>query len=175
MTRPPIEETVTILETKVNLRSEDVEPRRGDEIAESVKVTMKALKEFFGLRASSRQARLRAVGAEFGHIVSRNISSSRDPEVVLSEVAVFWNRHGLGEMHIDDGEPVTFTLHNCYDCIGASAGDLLCGFKEGFVNAILNDRTGGLGGVEEMECCGSGAAQCRFKVTPFHRARETPG
>lgn len=150
----------------------NIEPRREDEIAESVKITMKALKEFFGLRASSRQARLRSVGAEFGHIVSRNISSSRNPEVVLSEVAVFWNKHGLGEMHIADEEPVTFTLRNCNDCIGASAGDL-CGFKEGFVNAILNDRTGGLGGVEEIECCGSGAEECRFKVTSFHRPRET--
>ncbi len=146
-----------------------IEARHIDEIAESVKVTMKALKDFYGLRASSKQARLRSLGSEFGHIVARNISNSDKPEVVLSQIASFWNNYGLGEMQIEKGDPVTFTLRNCYDCIGASAGDLLCGFKEGFVSAILNDRTGGMGSVDEIECCGSGAENCRFRVAAFHK------
>lgn len=146
-----------------------IEARRNDEIAESVKITMKALKDFYGLRASSKQVRLRAVGSEFGHIVARNISSSNDPQVVLSEIASFWNNYGLGEMKIEEGDTVTFTLRNCYDCLGASAGDLLCGFKEGFVSAILNDRTGGIGSVDEIECCASGGENCRFRVIAFQK------
>lgn len=142
-----------------------VEPRNYDEIAESVKITMKALKDFFGVRASSKQARLRAIGSEFGHIVARNISSSKNPELVLAEIASFWNGYGLGEMEIRKGDPTTFTLRNCYDCIGTESGDLLCGFKEGFVNAILSDRTGGMGSVEEVECCTMGHENCLFKVT----------
>ncbi len=154
-------------------RGDRIEPRNTDEIAESVKVTMKALKDFFGLRASSRQARLRSVGSEFGHIVARNISSSNDPKVVLEQIASFWNDYGLGEMQIEDVDPTTFTLRNCYDCIRASAGDLLCGFKEGFVGAILNDQTRGLGSVDEIECCGSGGEKCRFRVKTFQRESET--
>lgn len=150
-----------------------IESRQYDEIAESVKVTMKALKDFFGVRASSKQARLRAVGSEFGHIVARNISSSHDPQVVLGEIASFWNDHGLGEMEIVKGDSNTFTLRNCYDCIGTESGDLLCGFKEGFVNAILNDRTGGIGSVEEVECCAMGNENCRFQVKTFHREHES--
>ena len=141
-----------------------VEPRQNDEIAESVKITMKALKDFFGVRGVSKQARLRAVGSEFGHIVARNISSSNDPDTVLAEIASFWNDYGLGEMEIEKADPTTFTLRNCYDCIGVESGDLLCGFKEGFVNAILNDRTGGIGSVEEVECCAMGRENCRFRV-----------
>lgn len=144
-----------------------VEPRRNDEIAESVKVTMKALKDFYGVRGVSKQARLRAVGSEFGHIVARNISRSKDPGTILKEIASFWNGYGLGEMEIAEGDPLTFTLRNCYDCIGVESGDLLCGFKEGFVNAILNDRTGGIGSVEEIECCTMGHDNCRFRVKPF--------
>lgn len=148
-------------------REHTIEARHEDEIAESVKVTMKALKDFFGLRAASRQGRLRSVGAEFGHIVARNITDSKDPQVILGEVATFWNTHGLGEMEVTKEDPFTFTVRNCYDCLGASAGETLCGFKEGLINAILSDRTGGLGTVKELECCGSGAESCKFHVVPF--------
>ncbi len=143
--------------------------RHEDEIAESVKVTMKALKDFFGLKSASRQGRLRSVGTEFGHIVARNITDSKDPQVILDEISTFWNTHGLGEMEATKEDPFTFTVRNCYDCLGASAGDTLCGFKEGFINEILTDRTGGMGSVREIECCGSGAESCKFHVIPFQK------
>lgn len=146
-----------------------IEPRLNDEIAESVKITMKALKEFYGLRSRSKDAALRQIGSEFGHIVARNISSSSNPEEVLAQIASFWNTYGLGEMEIDNNDgkksgPIIFSLSDCFDCIGASAGEVLCAFTEGFVNAIIADRTGKIGSVSEVECCGSGAEHCRFKV-----------
>ncbi len=61
-------------------RERTIEARHEDEIAESVTVTMKAPKDFFGLKSASRQGRLRSVGAEFGHIVARNITDSKDPQ-----------------------------------------------------------------------------------------------
>ncbi len=141
-----------------------------DEIAESIKVTMNALNDFFGSRVASKEGRLRAVGAEFGHLVARHITSSNNATVLLKEIASFWNSHGLGEMEIAKGRPVTFTVRNCYDCRGAQAGEPLCSFKEGFINAILSDRTGGMGVVDEIECCGKGAPACRFRVRPFRKA-----
>jgi predicted hydrocarbon binding protein len=146
-----------------------VENRHEEEIAESVKVTMKALKEFYGLKSGSRRGILRSVGAEFGHIVARNIADSRDPQTILDEITTFWNTHGLGEMEATKEDPYTFIVRNCYDCIAQSAGDTLCGFKEGFISAILSDRTGGIGLVEEVECCGSGAESCKFHVVPFQK------
>ncbi len=147
-----------------------VESRRDDEIAESIKVTMNALNDFFGSRAVSKEGRLRAVGSEFGHIVARNISRSADPARILEEIALFWNNNGLGEMEVGDGLPLTFTVRNCYDCLGGQAGEPLCSFKQGFINAILSERTGGMGAVDEIECCGKGAPACRFKVVPFHKS-----
>ncbi len=146
-----------------------LEARHEDEIAESVKVTMKALKEFYGLKAGSKRGLLQSVGAEFGHIVARNITDSKDPQAILDAITLFWNTHGLGEMEATREDPYTFIVRNCYDCIAQSAGDTLCGFKEGFINAILSDRTGGIGSVEEVECCGSGAESCKFHVVPFQR------
>ncbi len=154
-------------------REHTIEARRDDEIAESIKVTMKALKDFFGLKSSSVKGKLKSVGAEFGHIVSRNITDSRDPEAILDEIASFWNSHGLGEMEIIEKDSYTFTVRNCYDCIGAQGGETLCAFKEGFINAILTDRTGGIGDVSEVECCGSGVENCTFRVVPFQK--ETVG
>jgi len=145
-----------------------VEPRQNDEIAESVKATMRALGELFSPSGPPRQVTLRSVGSEFGHIVARNISRSNDPDIVLAEIATFWNGYALGEMSIAKDDPTSFTLRNCFDCIGVEPSNVLCGFKEGFVNAILNDRTGGIGSVEEVECCATGGKDCRFKVKTIH-------
>jgi len=141
-----------------------VEARLNDEIAESVKVTMQALKDFIGVRGSSKQAHLRSIGSEFGHLVSRNISSSKNPQEVIKDLAHFWNEYGLGEMELEKGKATAFTLRHCYECLGTETGDALCGFKEGFVSAVLADRTGGIGSVEETECCSSGGNSCVFEV-----------
>jgi len=152
--------------------AERPEARRDDEIAESIKVTMKALNDFFGSRVASKEGRLRAVGSEFGHMVAKNITRSDNPTVLLSEIASFWNTNGLGEMEIDKGQPLTFTVRNCYDCMGAQAGEPLCSFKEGFINAVLSDGRRRIGSVDEVECCSRGAPACKFRVVPFDSSPE---
>jgi len=151
------------------LEAKHSEEARRDEVAESIKVTMKALKDFFGLESTSARGRMKSVGAEFGHIVARRITDSRSPEIILKEIEAFWNGHGLGEMEILEKDPYTFTVRNCYDCIAASGMETLCSFKEGFINAILTDRTGGIGDVTEIECCGTGAENCTFRAVPFQK------
>lgn len=141
-----------------------IKARQTDEIAESIKVTMKALKDYFGLKSASQNERLRVIGSEFGHMVARNITSTGGIEAVLGDVKSFWTNHGLGEMELLEEEPLTFTMRDCYDCIGAQAGETLCAFKEGFINAILNESGPGLGTVREVECCGTGAETCKFSI-----------
>jgi predicted hydrocarbon binding protein len=159
------------MDMKMAGRSEDatrkIDAREYDEVAESIKITMKALKDYFGLKSSSQEHRLRVVGSEFGHMVSRNIASQGSQEAILSEVGKFWTGYGLGDMRIEETEPLTFTMRDCYDCIGAVAGETLCAFKEGFINAILNDKGGQMGTVKELECCGTGAETCKFTVVPY--------
>src|SRR5690349_24030228 len=117
---------ISSLHTK-NTLEERIEPRLNDEIAESVKATMKALEDLFGARASPKQAALRTIGSEYGHIVARNISHSSDPDIVLKEIAAFWNNYALGDMSIEKGDPSSFTLKNCFDCKGEESADLICG------------------------------------------------
>ena len=143
-----------------------VKATRNGEVAASIKLTMKALREYLGLRSGSEKEKLRLIGSEFGRIVSGNMVSLGSFEEVLEEVSVFWNGHGLGEMEVVRGTPLTFTIRNCYDCIGAQAGETLCGFKEGFINAIFSEKVAAQGTVEEIECCGTGASSCKFTVTP---------
>lgn len=126
---------------------------------------MKALKEYLGLRSGSEREKLQFIGSEFGQIASRNIAASESLENALDQISGFWNGQGLGEMGVVKGTPLTFTIRNCYDCIAAQAGDTLCGFKEGFINAILQETVPAQGTVEEIECCGTGASSCRFAVT----------
>ena len=151
------------------------EPRTGgkikavgnDEVAASIKLTMKALKEYLGLKSGSEREKLQFIGSEFGRIVSRGMAPSDSLEEVLEEVRVFWTGHSLGEMEVIRGTPLTFTIRNCYDCIAAQAGDTLCAFKEGFINAIFIEKVAPQATVEETECCGTGASSCRFTVTPI--------
>jgi len=150
------------------------EPRTGgtikavgnDEVAASIKLTMKALKEYLGLKSGSEREKLQFIGSEFGRIVSRGMAPSDNIEEVLEEIRVFWTGHSLGEMEVIRGTPLTFTIRNCYDCIAAQAGDTLCSFKEGFINAIFIEKVAPQATVEETECCGTGASSCRFTVTP---------
>ena len=137
-----------------------------DEVAASIKLTMKALKEYLGLKSGSEREKLQFIGSEFGRIVSRGMAPSDSIEEVLEEVRVFWTGHSLGEMEVIRGTPLTFTIRNCYDCIAAQAGDTLCAFKEGFINAIFIEKVAPQATVEETECCGTGASSCRFTVTP---------
>ena len=137
-----------------------------DEVAASIKLTMKALKEYLGLKSGSEREKLQFIGSEFGRIVSRGMAPSDSLEEVLEEVRVFWTGHSLGEMEVIRGTPLTFTIRNCYDCIAAQAGDTLCAFKEGFINAIFIEKVAPQATVEETECCGTGASSCRFTVTP---------
>ncbi len=148
-----------------------IKPRESDEIAESIKVTMRALKDYFGLKSGSQRERLRVIGSEFGHLVSRNIASSKRPKNVLREVSSFWTAHGLGEMDVSEDRPLTFSMRDCFDCVGTRADETLCGFKEGFINAILNDKSIRLGSVREVECCGSGAETCKFTIAPTRQSR----
>ena len=138
-----------------------------DEVAASIKLTMKALKEYLGLKSGSEREKLQFIGSEFGRIVSRGMAPSDSIEEVLEEVRVFWTGHSLGEMEVIRGTPLTFTIRNCYDCIAAQAGDTLCAFKEGFINAIFIEKVAPQATVEETECCGTGASSCRFTVTPI--------
>ncbi len=128
---------------------------------------MKALKEYLGLKSGSERQKLQFIGSEFGRIASRGIATSDSIEGVLEKIGDFWNQQGLGEMEIITGTPITFTIRNCFDCIAAQAGETLCGFKEGFINAILRENAAAKGTVEEIDCCGTGATTCNFTVTQF--------
>jgi len=122
------------------------EARRDDEIAESIKVTMKALNDFFGSRVASKEGRLRAVGSEFGHMVAKNITRSDNPTVLLSEIASFWNTNGLGEMEIVKGQPLTFTVRTATTAWGPRQENLYARSKR--------------------------ASACKFRVVPFDSSPE---
>lgn len=134
------------------------------EVAASVKLTMKALKDYLGLKSSSQRERLRFIGSRFGSMVSHNIPSADNAEKLLEDIRVFWTANGLGEMELSKEEPLAFTIRNCYDCVAAQAGDTLCAFKEGFIMAIFEEKLAGIGSVEETECCGTGADRCKFRI-----------
>lgn len=144
------------------------------ELAEATRLTMKALKEYFGLSHGAYSSMLRRVGAELAHAFSKTLTVN-DLESVVGETVRFWNTHGLGEMWISAKDPLMLEIRNCYDCIGNryGVGETLCAFKEGFVKAVLDDRLGSDSVVEEKECCGTFAPTCKFRVTGLKHAERS--
>lgn len=136
-----------------------------EELFAVVRLTMKALKEQSGLDPKDRRPTLQRAGAELGHVVSKSMRSN-DVEGVLSELSASWGANNLGEMQIVSESPLTLEVRNCFDCLGVGygVGVTLCGFKEGFIKAVLDDRLGTHSEVTEVECCGTRAQHCRFEV-----------
>ena len=134
------------------------------EDAEMLKLTMKALKEFYGLNPGKQAASVRETGNKLGLVFADGFVDG-DSEEVIEQMAEFWVKNGIGEMRWDK-ETGLLKIDNCSDCLGRSygAGYTLCPFKEGFIGAVLSKKTGQQVVVSETECCGTLADGCRFKV-----------
>ena len=136
-----------------------------EELATATKITMKALKEYFGLSPTAYAWILQNVGSQLAHAFSKTVTA-KELDVVIERMTTFWNTYGLGEMETVSKEPLTLEIRNCFDCLGNryGVGEPLCPFKEGFVKTVLDDKLGTNVEVKEIECCGTGSPICRFTV-----------
>ncbi len=137
-----------------------------DAQAELLKLSMKSLKEHYGLKPGKHRNPAKAIGYQLGLDVANGIfSTSLDP--IIDELAAYWLRNGIGEMSWQDRAHLLLKIRDCSDCLGQSygAGYTLCPFKEGLLEAVLAAKTDTPYQVMEIECCGTQAPTCVFQIT----------
>ncbi len=148
-----------------------VAPLEDEDLVSALKLSMRAVKGQFGLSQGANVPVIRSVGVLMGNSV-HNIFRSEDALQLLREISEFWTHHGLGEMEVEARPPFVIRIRECYDCLGYryGVGEPLCAFKEGLFKSIIDHRLGSNVEIKEVGCCGTGLAECRFRVTKLKQS-----
>jgi predicted hydrocarbon binding protein len=134
--------------------------------ASILKLSMQTLKEHYGLNPGKYTRVVRGIGSKFGYELAHEISST-DLDGIVDELSRYWVQNGIGEMSWADRKENSIKITNCSDCLGRSygAGFVLCPFKEGLLESVLQTKISKNYRVKELECCGTLAPACLFKIT----------
>ena len=136
-----------------------------DEEAAILKLSMKTLKDHYGLNPGKHAKIVKSIGHQLGTELSTRFQS-KDMHSVINELSEYWLRNKIGEMSWEDEQEGLLAVNFCSDCFSRSygAGYVLCPFKEGLLEAVLESRLGQQFSVTEVECCGTQAPGCLFKI-----------
>lgn len=86
-------------------------------------------------------------------------------EALLTELAEFWQLHGLGEIEKDNIDPLILIVNDCFDCSDMpDVGRTLCALDEGIFEGIFKASLELLVTVKELECFGTGHRHCKFDI-----------
>jgi len=87
-------------------------------------------------------------------------------EELLTGLAGFWQLHGLGEIEIDNIDPLSLIVHDCFDCSDMpDVGRTLCALVEGIIEGIFEATLKIPVTVKEVECFGTGHNHCKFDIS----------
>jgi predicted hydrocarbon binding protein len=150
------------------IRSEVDQESQEEEEASILKLSMKTLKNHYGLNPGKYRRPVRSIGYQLGMELSRVLSneSLKDIDSIVKELSSYWVKYGLGEMFWADRAEMKLAIQFCSDCIGRAygAGYTICPFKEGLLEAILESKLGKKYRVTEVECCGTQESNCVFRI-----------
>ncbi|HIH86507.1 MAG TPA: ArsR family transcriptional regulator [Methanosarcinales archaeon] len=104
------------------------------------------------------------IGNDIGQKMSRFFVAGSIEEL-LTEMAVFWQLHSLGEIEIHNLDPLTLIVHDCFDCSDMpNVGRTLCALVEGIIEGIFEASLKLSVTVKELECFGTGHNHCKFEI-----------
>lgn len=120
----------------------------------------------YGLEAYGMNPRpvMKMIGNDIGkHLSDLFVSDSLDD--MMPEIADFWKSHDLGIVEVSGHDPLTITIHECYDCSDMpDVGRTLCALDEGLLEGIFAVCLNMTTRVKEIECFGTGYDHCTFIV-----------
>lgn len=151
------------------LAIQNTERSEEEEEAAVIKLSMRTLKEHYGLNPGKFSKPTRDIGYQLGIELFKRVTklqANHCIEDVVSELNRYWVQNGIGEISWYDRDNLLLAIQYCSDCLGRGygAGYTLCPFKEGLIEAVLESALGGSFSVKEIECCGTQASNCLFKI-----------
>lgn len=107
---------------------------------------------------------LEKTGREIGNVLAQKLGGGTTDEVVR-KMDTFWQAHGLGEIAMAGGEPLTLEVRGCFECQDLPVtGHGACAFDIGVLTAIFSHHLGRPVTVTEERCYSSGDDRCIFAI-----------
>ncbi len=105
---------------------------------------------------------LKEIGRDAGKSIGKNFDVN-DREELFSEIDDFWKNTGLGSIELNENGYLL--INNCFDCGEMpDVGETLCSLDEGMIEGIIEETVGEKVTLSEVECHGTGADHCKFKI-----------
>jgi predicted hydrocarbon binding protein len=135
------------------------------EEADILKLSMKTLREHYGLNPGRHAKVVKGIGYQLGCELASGFHST-EMKSLFEELSSYWRRNGIGEMSWYDENEGLASINFCSDCSSRSygAGYALCPFKEGLLEAVFDTKLGRKFKVIEVECCGTQSPGCLFRI-----------
>lgn len=104
---------------------------------------------------------LKEIGRDAGKSLAENFSEDTI-EDLIEEIDEFWQENGLGTVDFIDDH---LLIKDCFDCEDMpNVGHTLCSLDEGLIEGIMEERLGRKVTLSEIECHGTGADHCKFRM-----------
>ena len=105
-----------------------------------------------------------SAGIRAGNEVAEIVSDSSDEEFI-KKLAGFFRENELGEITVEQTDPLIITVRNCYECEDLpKIGRPACSFESGLLTAVFTRQTGEDVDVTETHCYAAGDSFCQFVI-----------
>ncbi|MBP2029677.1 putative hydrocarbon binding protein [Methanohalophilus levihalophilus] len=105
---------------------------------------------------------MKIIGRDIGGHISATFDFD-DVSDVFEELRGYWRLHKLGKMYIDDVDPLTIRVKDCFECDSIPVvGHPVCSFDEGVLEGIFSSSIGLNLPFIEKECYAAGDNHCLF-------------
>ncbi len=130
-----------------------------------LKLSMRTLKDHYGLNPGKHAKIVKRIGYQLGSELSTRFHST-EMSSLIAELCEYWLRNKIGEISWENEKEGLLAINFCSDCFSRSygAGYVLCPFKEGLLEAVLHSKLLEEFKVTEVECCGTQAPGCLFRI-----------
>jgi len=129
---------------------------------EFLKYAFRAVRYGYEAQGINSQPLMKIIGRDIGGHISASFDFV-DICDVFEEMREYWRSHRLGKMYIDDIDPLTIRIKDCFECDSLPvAGHPVCSFDEGVLEGILAKAAGMTLPFEEIECYAAGDDHCLF-------------
>ncbi|APH39399.1 V4R domain-containing protein [Methanohalophilus halophilus] len=121
-----------------------------------------AFKAGFEAQGIDHNPIVKHIGSDIGTQIA-NTFEQGDFLDSLEEVRSFWKCYKLGKVQIEDTDPLTIKVKDCFECMSMPVlGHPICSFDEGMLEGILYKITGERPSIKETECYATGDNHCLF-------------
>jgi predicted hydrocarbon binding protein len=107
---------------------------------------------------------LHEAGYKVGETLYHSLKDPQDDKF-LENIAKFWQTHQLGQVEVNNKNPLVINVYDCFECKGLPyLGKTACAFDIGLLKALFNAHYKKPHQVTETDCYATGDEYCRFVI-----------